>query len=99
MKYQVDESDLGSYLGMMGAKLVKEGHSLQALAAMWYGGEEDDNVNIVKSFGGDLIDMGEQLSALRSRLCQNCILQEVKIFLHVGPDDSPAEGNDAGRDQ
>jgi hypothetical protein len=97
MKYQVDESDLGSYLGMIGAKLSKDGYSLQALAGIWYG-KGEDKLNIVKSFGGDLIDMGEQLLALRNRLCQKCMLQEVKIFLHVGPDDNPAEENDAGRD-
>ena len=98
MKYQVDESDVGSYLGMMGAKLIREGNSLQALSVMWHGRGEDDSVDIVKSFGADLIDMGEQLLALRSRICQKCMLQEIRIFLHVGSDDTPPEENDAGRD-
>jgi hypothetical protein len=90
MQYQIDGSDLGSYLGTIGAKLVREGYSLQALAGIWYG-KGEDNLNTIKSFGGDLIDMGEQLLALRGRLCQKCLLQEVKIFLHVGPDDPPSE--------
>jgi hypothetical protein len=92
MKYQVDATDMGTYLGTIGAKLIREGYSLQALAEIWYG-KGEDNLNTIKNFGRDMIDMGEQLTVLRNQLCQNCMLKEINIFLHVGSDDSPADGN------
>ncbi len=47
----------------------------------------EDDLNIVGTFGGDIIELGEQLLALRKRLCQRCMMQEVKIIL--GFDNSP----------
>ncbi len=40
------------------------------------------NLNITKTFGGEIISLGEQLLASRKCLCQKCLLQEVKIMYH-----------------
>ncbi len=56
-------TDMGTYLGRIGSRLDKEGNALQALARMW----GDDNQNIVRTFGADIIDLGEQLLAMKNR--------------------------------
>ena len=86
-----ENTDMGTYLGRIGARLAKEGHSLQALARMW----GEDNQSIVRTFGADIIDMGEQLLELRKRLCKKCKLLEVrvKIVFNDSTDENAEKGN------
>ncbi len=90
---QVDteNTDMGTYLGRIGSRLAKEGNSLQALARMW----GEDNQNIVSAFGADIIDLGEQLLAMRKCLCKKCKLQEVKvkIVFNDSSDENAEKGN------
>ena len=90
-----DITDLGTYLGKIARRLIKEGDSLQALAGIWY---EKGNDNIVRTFGGDIASLGELLLALRNRLCQKCMMQEVKIILNFGSSNSPAEEKKTDQD-
>ncbi len=93
MTDQVDTeiTDVGTYLGRIGSRLDKEGNALQALARMW----GEDNQSIVRTFGADIIDMGEQLLELRKRLCKKCKLQEVKvkIVFNDSSDENAEKGN------
>ncbi len=90
----LDITDMGTYLGKIAARLLKEGSSLQALAGIWYE-KGDDNLNITKTFGGEIISLGEQLLASRKCLCQKCLMQEVKIILSFN-NNSPGEAAKEG---
>ena len=84
-------TDVGTYLGRIGSRLDKEGNALQALARMW----GDDNQSIVRTFGADIIDLGEQLLAMKKCLCKKCKLQEVKvkIVFNDSSDENAEKGN------
>ena len=85
----LDITDMGTYLGKIAAKLMKEGNALQALARILYE-SGDDNLNIINAFGGEIISLGEQLLSSRNHLCQKCLLKEVKIMLSFN-NSSPGE--------
>ena len=91
MTNQIEITDMGTYLGRIGSRLSKEGQSLQALARMW----GEDNQNIVSAFGADIIDLGEQLLAMRKCLCKKCKLQEVRvqIVFNDSSDENAEKGN------
>ena len=97
MEDQLDITDMGTYLGMIAAKLSKEGNALQALARIWHE-KGNENLNIINTFGGEIINLGEQLLSSRNHLCKKCLLQEVKIILNFGSSNSPAEEKEADQD-
>ncbi len=82
MDNQQDEesTDLETFIGKIGYKIIKEGISLQALAEMWFD-KGDEKLAVTRQHGIDLNDIGEQLLSVKSRLCQSCKLQEVKVRL------------------
>ncbi len=75
------QTDLGTFLGRIAYRLLKEGNSLQALAKMWFEDEGEEKRKILEQSGIDLSIWGEKLLAIRDRLCQNCKLQPVSIFM------------------
>ena len=77
---ELDSTDIGTFLGKIARKLVKEGTSLEALADKWF--DEGNNQNTIRQFGIDTGVLGEQLLALRNQICQECLLKPVKILIN-----------------
>jgi hypothetical protein len=95
MNNQLDEcTDLETFIGKIGHRLIKEGISLQALAEMWFD-KGDEKLTVTRQHGIDLNDIGEQLLSVKSRLCQRCKLQEVRVRLvfNDSSDENAEKGN------
>jgi hypothetical protein len=93
MEDKLEVSDLGTFLGWISHKLCKEGHSLQALAEMWFD-KDEDKFFVIRQQGIDICHLGEKLLTLRNQLCRNCMLKEVVVTIHIGTSDSPKEGKE-----
>lgn len=57
MNNQVDEcTDLETFIGKIGYKIIKEGISLQALAEMWFD-RGDEKLAVIRQHGIDISDI------------------------------------------
>ncbi len=93
-RYEEESTDLETFIGKIGYRLIKEGDSLQALAEMWFD-RGDEKLSVTRQYGIDLTDIGEQLLSLKSRLCQRCKLQEMRVVLVFdgSADENAEKGN------
>lgn len=89
---ELDNTDLGTFLGDIARSLTKEGISLEALADKRL--DEGETQCAVKRIGVDVSIWGEKLLLLRNKLCQKCKLQPVSIFLSFDDSNTKVEKKD-----
>jgi len=77
-----DSKDLALFLYELGIGLKKEGHSLQALAKIWFSGEGEE-FEILRLFGINISKMGKELLISREHLCNTCKTKEIATSIKL----------------
>ncbi len=73
-----DNTDLGTFLGEIGRRVLLSKEALWGLNKSWREGESEESAEVVEQLSAELSGLGQQIKLVRNQLCQKCALKKVK---------------------
>ncbi len=74
----LDVSDLGTYIGRIGRRILLRGEMLRSIGHMWFEGDCEESRVMMEEMGLELNQIGQQLKLLRDQLCHRCEMLQVE---------------------
>ena len=73
-----DATDLGTYLGGIGRRVLLAREALWGLNKTWREGESDESAQVVEQLSAELSQLGREVMLVQNQLCSKCGLKNVR---------------------